>query len=382
MKKRKVLIFIDWYLPGLNAGGPVRTCANMVSRLNDEFDLKIVTRNTDLKETKPYDSVKSNSWNQRDDNSSVYYFSADQLSLKNIQKLIDEEQPDVIHLNSLFSFYFTILPLIAVRNLKIKCNVVAGPRGMLSRGALSIKPLKKKIFIEASKIFGLFKNVIWHASTEIEAAEIKKAFGNNVQIKLGIDLAPAVKINRVPRKKKSKEANLFFLGRVSKVKNLLQCLTTLQKLDSTYKITYDIFGPIEEPENWEKCKIEIEKLNSNITVNNKGLIDHASLSSLLSNYHFLFLLTENENYGHAIVESMVSGCPVIISDRTPWRNLQQLKAGWDLSLEDDAKILKSLQQALDMNQQEYDMWSNGAYNKAVEITESKKAVEDNKNLFR
>ncbi|HMT30487.1 MAG TPA: glycosyltransferase, partial [Bacteroidia bacterium] len=167
MKKRKVLIFIDWYLPGLNAGGPVRTCANMVSRLNDEFDLKIVTRNTDLKETKPYDSVKSNSWNQRDDNSSVYYFSADQLSLKNIQKLIDEEQPDVIHLNSLFSFYFTILPLIAVRNLKIKCNVVAGPRGMLSRGALSIKPLKKKIFIEASKIFGLFKNVIWHASTEI-----------------------------------------------------------------------------------------------------------------------------------------------------------------------------------------------------------------------
>nr|HMT30353.1 glycosyltransferase [Bacteroidia bacterium] len=214
------------------------------------------------------------------------------------------------------------------------------------------------------------------------AAEIKKAFGNNVQIKLGIDLAPAVKINRVPRKKKSKEANLFFLGRVSKVKNLLQCLTTLQKLDSTYKITYDIFGPIEEPEYWEKCKIEIEKLNSNITVNNKGLIDHASLSSLLSNYHFLFLLTENENYGHAIVESMVSGCPVIISDRTPWRNLQQLKAGWDLSLEDDAKILKSLQQALDMNQQEYDMWSNGAYNKAVEITESKKAVEDNKNLFR
>lgn len=307
MKKRKVLIFIDWYLPGLNAGGPVRTCVNMVSRLNDEFDLRIVTRDTDLKETKPYDSVTSNAWNARDDHSSVYYFSEDQLSLKNIQKLIIHEQPDVIHLNSLFSFYFTILPLLAVRKSKIKCNVVAGPRGMLSKGALAIKPFKKKIFIHAAKSFGLFKNVTWHASTEIEEAEIRNAFGKDVNIKLGIDLAPAVKINRETRVKKPKEANLFFLGRVSKVKNLLQCITSLQKLDSDCLVNYDIFGPVEEPEYWEKCKLEIDKLPPNIKVSNKGLIDHASLGALLKNYHFLFLLTENENYGHAIVESMVSG---------------------------------------------------------------------------
>ncbi|MBL0340387.1 MAG: glycosyltransferase [Bacteroidetes bacterium] len=382
MKKRKVLIFIDWYLPGLNAGGPVRTCANMVSRLNDEFDLRIVTRNTDLKEDKPYDSVKSNAWNLRDDNSSVYYFSKHELSLKNIQKLIEDEKPDIIHLNSLFSLYFTLLPLIAIRKIKVKCKVVAGPRGMLSKGALAIKPLKKKIFIQAARITGLFKNVTWHASTKIEEAEIRKAFGDEVTIQLAIDLAPVVTINRVPRVKQEKKADLFFLGRVSQVKNLLQCITTLQKLDASYTVCYDIFGPIEEQDYWEKCQEEITKINPTITINYKGLIDHSSLNSVLSNYHFLFLLTENENYGHAIVESMVSGCPVIISDRTPWRNMSHIKAGWDLALEDNDAILKALKHAVEMNQNEYDIWSNRAYDKAVEVIESKKSVEDNKNLFR
>ena len=156
----------------------------------------------------------------------------------------------------------------------------------------------------------------------------------------------------------------------------------LKELDSSYKIIYDIYGPVEEPEYWQKCLDVIKQLHPGITVNHKGLVDHSKLNSILTEYHFLLLLTENENYGHAIVESMVSGCPVIISDRTPWRNMEAAHAGWDLSLADNSKILKALKFALDMNQQEYDLWSDGAYDKAVEITESKKSVEDNKNLFR
>src|SRR5688572_32561621 len=142
MKKRKVLIFIDWYLPGVNAGGPVRTCANMVDRLKDTFDFRIVTRDTDLKSTTPYSTVKKNEWNTREDGSLVYYFSNNQLNYKNIKKLLLEEKPDAIHFNSMYSFYFTMLPLMAVRNLRLPTKLVLGPRGMLSKGALEIKPLK------------------------------------------------------------------------------------------------------------------------------------------------------------------------------------------------------------------------------------------------
>ena len=47
MEKKKILVFIDWYLPGFRAGGPIRSCANLISHLSDEFDFNIVTTDTD-----------------------------------------------------------------------------------------------------------------------------------------------------------------------------------------------------------------------------------------------------------------------------------------------------------------------------------------------
>ena len=43
-----ILAFVDHFLPGFKAGGPVRTLANIVDRLGDEFEFKIVTRDRDL----------------------------------------------------------------------------------------------------------------------------------------------------------------------------------------------------------------------------------------------------------------------------------------------------------------------------------------------
>ena len=42
--KPKILILTDWYLPGTNAGGPVRSIANMIAHLKNEFLFKIITR--------------------------------------------------------------------------------------------------------------------------------------------------------------------------------------------------------------------------------------------------------------------------------------------------------------------------------------------------
>lgn len=382
VKRRKVLVFIDWFLPGLNAGGPVRTCANMVERLKDEFDFSIVTRDTDLKSTIPYPSVVSNSWNIREDGTRVYYFSNDSLNYKNIEKIILEEKPDAIHLNSLFSYFFTIIPLNVVRKNKLKVKVVAGPRGMLSRGALAIKPLKKKIFLAAVKLVGLFKNVTWHASTPVEQNEIYKSFGRDVNVKLGIDLAPAITIVKTPREKLPGTLRMFYLGRISPVKNPLQCLVTLKNINSEFKIAFDIFGPVEDENYWNSCKDIIAGLPKHITVRNMGLIENEKLNSVLPNYHFLFLLSENENYGHAIVESLVSGCPVIIADRTPWRNLEKEKAGFDLPLENQSAINNAVVFAASMNQEVYNEWSEAAYSKALQITGNSQSVEDNKNLFR
>ena len=46
--KTTILSSVGYYLPGYKAGGPIRTLANMVDRLGDEFQFKIVTLDRDF----------------------------------------------------------------------------------------------------------------------------------------------------------------------------------------------------------------------------------------------------------------------------------------------------------------------------------------------
>ena len=43
--------------------------------------------------------------------------------------------------------------------------------------------------------------------------------------------------------------------------------------------------------------------------------------------HLFALLTLGENFGHAIGEALRAGCPVLISDQTPWTDVVATGAG-------------------------------------------------------
>ena len=187
--KRKILVFVDWYLPGYKAGGPIRSCANLVSRMEPHFHFKVVTGNCDLGETTPYPEVKSDAWNTLAGGEEVFYCSAKFLTHSNISGLIRNEKPDVIYLNSMFSQWFTLAPLLAARQFG-KVKVVIAPRGMLSPGALGIKSGKKKLFLSFARVMRLFKNVTWHASTELEVNEVKKMFGSKAEVVHAMNLTP------------------------------------------------------------------------------------------------------------------------------------------------------------------------------------------------
>ena len=88
MKKKKILIFIDWFLPGYKAGGPIQSIANFVNNFGDIFDISIVTSNKDLGATKPYDGIKSNVWVVKD-NYRVKYL--DKKTLINEMNIFNEK---------------------------------------------------------------------------------------------------------------------------------------------------------------------------------------------------------------------------------------------------------------------------------------------------
>jgi len=76
--KKKILIFIDWFLPGYKAGGPIRSVANLTAHLFSEFEFLIITRNNDYLEKSPYPNVKANQWVNFSENIKVYYLISQQ----------------------------------------------------------------------------------------------------------------------------------------------------------------------------------------------------------------------------------------------------------------------------------------------------------------
>jgi glycosyltransferase involved in cell wall biosynthesis len=72
----------------------------------------------------------------------------------------------------------------------------------------------------------------------------------------------------------------------------------------------------------------------------------------------------SENFGHVMVEALSAGCPLIISDRTPWRDLETKHIGWDLPL-DSLKWKETLNRAIEMEADEYETMSKAAREFAV-----------------
>lgn len=380
-EKKKILIFVDWFLPGYKAGGPIKSVYNIVNALQNDFDFSIVTSNKDEGETLPYPDIKPNEWQTKFDNK-IIYLNSEKQNYKSLKKLILENDFELAYFNSLFSFYFTSIPIYILQKFKKNTQIVLAPRGMLGEGALKIKATKKKVFIRLAKLLGLYKNITWHASSEFEKIEIERVFGKktNIVVAPNISVLPSERKIKKPPKIKGK-ANFFFISRISVKKNLLAAIQFLGKIKEFEKINFDIIGPIEEADYWEKCQAEIQKLNPKISVNYKGSIPNYKLNEVLENYHFFLLPTFNENYGHVIVEALSNGCPIIISDQTPWRNLEAQKIGWDIPLDQEEKFIEAIETALKMDQEEFNLWSENTIKFVNEVVCDAEVTQKNKALF-
>lgn len=389
LEKKKILVFIDWYLPGYKAGGPIQSVANLISHLGNEFDFSVVTRDTDYCDDKPYANIVPDEWNEMADGSRVYYISKKRLYRKTIRKIILSEDFDVVYLNGLFSLYFTLIPLYYLKRifslrLSLKSSkklVIVAVRGMLAEGALLEKSSKKAFFLNSVRIIRLFNNVIFHASNEQEAGEVRLYFGHRQKIRIAPNLPKKAKDAPIQDKVKEKhKAKLVSIARIAPEKGILQALETLLKVKQ--EIIFDLFGPVYDEAYWKECQKLIGKMPLNIKVNYLGSLESSQIHEKLQEYNFLFMPTKGENFGHIIVEAFRAGLPVVISDKTPWRGLSRKYAGWDISLSDSDAFVKAIETAAEMDQQEYKKWESGAQKMATEILKDDKALEMNKKLFQ
>ena len=379
-RRPRILVFISHYLPGFKVGGPARSVQGLVEHLGDEFEVFIVCLDRDLGDTSPYEGIAVGMWRQLG-RSRVMYLAARSLGVRAATGIIRSVRPDVVYLNSMFMIRFTLVPLIAVRRAEQAPRLLVAPRGSLGAGALTISAKKKRLFLAAARVTGMFRSVTWQASSPDEAADITAQFGPSAEVVVAPNLVPlrGRPSDRVLDVKEPGALRVIFLSRISKKKNLLFALRRLAGVTGTVELT--IAGPVEDREYWAECCGEIARLPPTVTVRTMGPLAHDDAMACLGAHHILFLPTLSENFGHVIAEALSAGTPVLISDQTSWRNLQDHGAGWDVPLDRPEAFEEALQRAVDLDTPDFRTMSKNAVALAQRTLSEQGAVRWNRALL-
>lgn len=379
--KKKILIFIDHYLPGHKFGGPTQSVANIVDHLCYKFEFYIFTRDRDLGESKPYDGIEINKWNAQK-SSMVYYSDPRGCSPFGIYNFLKENSFDLIYLNSFFSPVSAGLPLL-FRLFRIYKDVpiIIAPRGQFAASALKIKSFKKRVYLRLSKLIGLYNNLIWQASSKFELDDIILELGT--QLAHNIMIAPDL----LPNKSISEEMSLkmlqtdflriIFLSRISREKNLHFLLKTLQNVK--VKIELNIYGPRIDMNYWREIEDLIKCLPPNICVNYYGEILHKDVIDVFSRHDLFVFPTQGENFGHVIYESLTAGTPVLLSNQTPWDS--DIDGGIQVLPLDSQKWIEALNDWAKLDQDSINMRKKAAFNYAKYYQTESDAIQQNLELF-
>ena len=198
-------------------------------------------------------------------------------------------------------------------------------------------------------------------------------------MKVAANLPRKIENLNIEKRVLNRPLQLVNVARISIEKGTLKMIEALKYFKT--EVVLDIFGPIYDANYWEKCQNAIQQLPDYVTVNHKGFIESELVLDALRGYDFFILLSEGENFGHSIIEALSVGCPVIISDKTPWRDLESKGVGWDLDINSSEKISNVFSQISKINQDEYNKMAKQAFIFAKDFSEDQELLNQNKNLF-
>lgn len=338
-----IILLYDHYLPDYTAGGPVTSIHHISQLCGDDFDIRIITSNRIYQTSEPL-QVTADSWIPSD-TAMVWYASEPSRVLEAIRSLADRDP--LIWFNGLFSIHYFLRPLRVAAHGKFR--FIVSPRGMLQAGALKGGRFKKLIYLSFLRQLGWLSHAGWHATDEQEKLDIQKMFGTiSCTVVPNVPVIPAQESTRII--KASGTLRLVYYSLVSAKKNLLFLLNLL--LDPKLKgVHLQIVGPIKDSKYWEACQAVIARLPDG-TVEVVGSVPPEKGMETICRNEVFVLPTLGENFGHAIVEALAAGRPVLISDKTPWSDVMKKGAGCSLPLEDDIWKVK-IRELLD--------WTDGQF---------------------
>ncbi|HMM93617.1 glycosyltransferase [Phycicoccus sp.] len=228
-----------------------------------------------------------------------------------------------MYLNSFFDPAFALLPQVALALVRRSRPVMVAPRGELSPGALELKSRKKRLVLFVYRTLGLHRRVLWHASAEREATEIRCALGPHVEVLVRENETELPAEPHVPRERPTGPLRAVFLSRLVPKKGLHVLLEGLARVEGD--LSLDVYGTEEDGTYVRRCRALATASGKRVTFH--GPVAPDDVRAHLASADVMLFPTASENFGHVIAEALSVSCPVVLPDTTPWSDLVRRGGG-------------------------------------------------------
>ncbi|MGQ0590669.1 MAG: glycosyltransferase [Sphingosinicella sp.] len=324
-----------YFWPGFDSTGPNQSVMEMIRALSDRFRFRVIADATPDEEAGRWTELHG---------IERLPLRAGWLGSKGLRETLIETPHAAILANSFFDPTQTIATLLLRRFGRIPYRpLLLASRGEFARSALATKPFRKNVYLRTMRAAGLLSGVIMQATDEREAADVARALGPNIPIVITPNIRTIAPLPFHPPRQPGEALRIAFLGRIDRIKNLDFALDRLREADVPAR--FNMYGVSLDEPYWLACRQSIERLPPHIVAKYHGVIPNGEVLPMMARHDLLLLPTGGENFGHAIVDSLAAGTPVLISDRTRWRGLEAEGAGWDVSLEDGGRFVAAIREA-------------------------------------
>lgn len=331
----KIGIIVPSFYPATIYGGPIFSIKSFCEEIASE-NIKIDIMTTDMNGTNYLNVIKNKSiiFNENPNIRITYYKSCKKLNFISFGLLFNLFNKiktfDIVKIEDTFSVF---VPFALLISLILKKKIILSPRGVFAKNALFKNKLIKKLWIYFF-ISPFKKKINWHATSNNEKDDINNYFSTKLNIKVianGIE-KPEIDIKRNDIIKRilgnaynKKSKYIIGLGRKHPIKRFDQLIDSFQFL-SKDKFKLILVGSDDSGhEIFLKEKVKKNKQQSQVFFYEN--LEKKEKDQLLYESDLLVLPSLSENFGNVVPESLICGTPVIVSDKTPWHDLEENNVG-------------------------------------------------------
>ena len=331
-------------------GGPTNALYWLASGLvHSGYDVCVVTTGRGIQE----DNFLFDTWQKKNGFDVIYVKNG------NFKKTIKEElQKSDVYLAcgvcTLWGFYIRMKALVNGK------KIIISPRGDLFDSAIDHKGIfygfLKRFFFQIMRVcYG--DKVVYHVTSEEEEIVVKNSMkSNRVYVVPNLMILP----ERVMCKNVATPYFLF-VGRINPIKAIDKLILGLYQSSSFMKsnIILKIAGEGKGEYYEQLCEL-VKKLEIESKIIFVGSLDGFEKNKTFSQAYWTFLVSESENFGNVVLESLCQGTPVVASKGTPWKKLEETNSGFWIDNTPDS-IAKKVNEIIEMNQTQYEIIRENAY---------------------